>query len=404
MISVQEAKSRVLGSAAKERPAETVSLSRAAGRTLAEDLAARRTQPPAAVSAMDGYAVRASDTTPLPVKLKLIGESTAGRAFSGAPGQGEAVRIFTGAPVPDGCDTILVQENARPYGDFVEPLEPAAPGRHIRAKGIDFGEGDVLLAAGTRLGPAEIALAAAMNYAEVPVVRRPRVALLAAGNELVRPGEAAGPDQIIASNSYAIAALVEAAGGEALDLGIASDDLASLEAGIKAAREANTDLLVTSGGASVGDYDLIKPALARQGMDLNFWKVAMRPGKPLLFGRLEDMLILGLPGNPAAAYVTGIVFLSPLVRALCGDPAAGEDRSEPAILGKALRANDSRQDYLRASLRKSETGLPVAMPFDLQDSSLLRILAQSQCLIVREPNAKPAAVGELCRVLRFGCR
>jgi molybdopterin molybdotransferase len=219
---------------------------------------------------------------------------------------------------------------------------------------------------------------------------------------LVRPGEAIGEDQIVATNSYAIAALVEGAGGEPLDLGIAKDELAAIEKGIGAAQAAGADLLVTLGGASVGDYDLVRAALARQGMELNFWKVAMRPGKPVVFGRLRPMIILGLPGNPVAAFVAGIVFLVPLVRAFCGDSDAGRDESESAILGKALRANDSRQDYLRATLQPSDKGLPVATPFERQDSSLLKILAQSQCLIIREPHAKPAAAGVLCRIIRPG--
>ncbi|MGH6850224.1 MAG: molybdopterin molybdotransferase MoeA, partial [Methylocella sp.] len=295
---------------------------------------------------------------------------------------------------------ILIQENARVEAGFVEPLQSVASGRHIRAKGIDFADGEVLLAAGTRLGASNIALAAAMNFAEVAVVLRPRVGILATGDELVRPGAIVGPDQIVASNSFAIAALVEAAGGEPLDLGIARDELGALEKGIGGARAA--DVLVTLGGASVGDYDLVKPALAEQGMELNFWKIAMRPGKPVIHGHLRGTIILGLPGNPVAAIVAGIVFLVPLVRALCGDPDAGRDESEPAILGRRLRANDSRQDFLRATLCPSETGLPVATPFEIQDSSLLRILAQSQCLVVREPHAEPAAAGDPCRIIRLG--
>ncbi len=401
MLSVAQARARIMTDVAKDRPAEAVALERALGRTLARDLAAKRTQPPKAVSAMDGYAVRARDLAELPVKLKQIGESTAGRGFSGSLGPKEIVRIFTGAPVPDGCDTILIQENARVEAGFVEPLETVASGRHIRAKGIDFTEGEILLAAGTRLRASNVALAAAMNYAEVAVIRRPRVGILATGNELVRPGETVGGDQIVASNSFAIAALVEAAGGEPLDLGIARDDLGALEEGVSAARAA-ADVLVTLGGASVGDYDLVKPALKGQGMELSFWRIAMRPGKPVIHGHLGPMIILGLPGNPVAAFVAGIVFLVPLVRALCGDPYASCDPSEPAILGKALRGNDSRQDYLRATLRLSETGLPVADPFEIQDSSLLRILAQSQCLVVREPHAQPASAGDLCRIIRLG--
>jgi molybdopterin molybdotransferase len=399
-LTVAQARARILTNIPQHRPVETVALERALGRTLARDLAAKRTQPPKAVSAMDGYAVRAADLAQLPVKLKPIGESTAGHGFSGFLGPKETVRIFTGAPVPDGCDTILIQENARMDAGFVEPLQSVTSGRHIRAKGIDFTESEVLLAAGTRLSASNIALAAAMNFAEVAVTRRPRVGILATGDELVHPGATIGSDQIIASNSFAIAALVEAAGGEALDLGIARDELGALDERIAAART-TADVLVTLGGASVGDHDLVKPALARQGMELNFWKIAMRPGKPVLYGQLGPMIILGLPGNPVAAFVAGIVFLVPLVRALCGDPDAGRDESEPAILGKALRGNDSRQDYLRATLRPSETGLPVAIPFEVQDSSLLRILAQSQCLVVREPHAEPAAAGDLCRIIRL---
>ena len=375
-LTVAQARARILTNIPQPRPVEAIALERAAGRTLAVALAAKRTQPPKAVSAMDGYAVRARDLAELPVKLKKIGESTAGHGFSGSLGPKETVRIFTGAPVPDGCDTILIQENARVEAGFVEPLQSVASGRHIRAKGIDFAEGEVLLAAGTRLGASNIALAAAMNFAEVTVTRRPRVGILATGDELVHPGATIGADQIVATNSFAIAALVEAAGGEAIDLGIARDELGALDEHIAAARASAADLLVTLGGASVGDHDLVKPALARQGMELNFWKIAMRPGKPVIHGRLGPMIILGLPGNPVAAFVAGIVFLVPLLRALCGDPDAGRDESEPAILGKALRGNDSRQDYLRAALRPSETGLPVATPFEIQE--LLRFCGFSR--------------------------
>jgi molybdopterin molybdotransferase len=402
MLPVAEARARILADVSKDRPAETIPLDRASGRTLASDLAAKRTQPPTAVSAMDGYAVRSGDLAQLPIHLKQIGESTAGHGFQGSIGPKETVRIFTGAPVPIGCDTILIQENARVEGEIVEPLQAVPSGRHIRAKGIDFTEGEVLLFAGTRLDYSNIALAAAMNHAEVMVTRRPRVAILATGDELVRPGETIGGDQIVASNSFAIAALIEAAGGEPLDLGIAKDELGALEKGIGAGRAAGADLLVTLGGASAGDYDLVKPALAKQGMQLNFWKIAMRPGKPVIHGRIGPMVILGLPGNPVAAIVAGIVFLVPLVRALSGDPDAGRERSEPAILGKALRANDSRQDFLRATLRPGETGLPIATPFDIQDSSLLRLFAQAKCLVIREPHAQPAAAGDLCKIIKLG--
>jgi molybdopterin molybdotransferase len=402
LLSVAEARARILASVPNEGPSEVIELERAAGRTLAGPLAAKRTQPPKAVSAMDGYAVRACDAARLPAKLKLIGESTAGHGFSGSIGSTEAVRIFTGAPVPEGCDTILIQEHARTESGFVEVLEPVASGCHIRAKGIDFSAGEILLAKGQRLGAAHVALAAAMNFARVAVTKRPLVAILSAGDELVPPGGSIAEDQFIATNSYAIAALVESAGGEPRDLGIAKDDLGTIEKLITAAQASGADLLVTLGGASVGDYDLVRPALARLGMELNFWKVAMRPGKPVVHGHLGDMLILGLPGNPAAAFVAGMVFLVPLVRALCGDPGAHLDRSEPAILGKALPGNDGRYEFMRATLQPSDQGLPVATAFDEQDSSLLRVLAQSQCLIMREPYAAPAAAGGPCRIIRLG--
>ncbi|MEJ0094288.1 MAG: gephyrin-like molybdotransferase Glp [Methylocella sp.] len=408
MLSVGEARARVLANAAAASPVEMVGLAHALGRTLARDLVSKRTQPPQAISAMDGYAVRAADLASLPVRLKQIGESAAGRGFSGRIGALETVRIFTGGPVPEGADAILIQEDARLIQDdaradagMIEPLQGVAKGRHIRGKGIDFSEGEVLLRAGARLGPAAMALVAAMNLNEAPVARRPRVAILATGDELVQPGGALGPDQIVASNSFAIAALVEAAGGEPLDFGIARDDLSALDAAIKAAIEAGPDILVTLGGASVGDHDLVKLALAKAGMELNFWRVAMRPGKPLIHGRLGRMAILGLPGNPVSAVVVGALFLAPLVRALSGDPNAQSDQSEPASLGEAIRANDGRQDYLRARLEPSAEGLPIATPFSIQDSSLLRQLAEAQCLVIRPPYAPPAAAGDTCRILRL---
>jgi molybdopterin molybdotransferase len=401
LLAVEEARARVLAAAAMPREVERVAIADAQGRTLAADLAARRTQPPSDVSAMDGYALRAADVAAPPVRLRRIGESAAGHGFAGSVGRGETVRIFTGAPIPAGADAVLMQEHAKAEGDIVEALQKVPRGASVRPAGLDFAEGQVLLKAGMRLGPAEISLAAAMNHAGVQVFRKPRVAILATGDELVRPGEAIGPDQIVTSNSYAIAAFVRLAGGEPLDLGIAGDSFADLEAGIKAARDAGSDVLVTLGGASVGDYDLVKPALAKEGMELGFWRIAMRPGKPLIHGRIGPMLILGLPGNPVSSVVCGLLFLIPLVRALSGDPEAGADRSEPARLGGGLRANDLRQDFMRARLEPSEDGLPIATAFEAQDSSLLRVLTQAQCLIIRKPHAPAAAAGDLCRILRL---
>ena len=400
-LSVAEARSLILASAAPIREIEQVPLHQSLGRTLGEGLVALRTQPPLAVSAMDGYAVQAEDLASLPTKLNLIGESAAGHGFDGTLKRGETVRIFTGAPVPDGADAILIQENAKAEGSAIEPLQSVAAGRFIRPAGLDFKEGQLLLPAGTRLGPSEIALAAAMNHAKVPLVRRPRVALLATGDELVKPGEPIGPNQIVASNSFAVGALVVVAGGDVIDLGIAGDDFAALEQGIRAARDAQADILVTLGGASVGDHDLVKTALTKEGMELGFWRVAMRPGRPLIHGKLGPMSILGLPGNPASAIVCGLLFLMPMIRAMLGDTQADADNLETAVLGAALRANDARQDYLRASLEPAEGTLPVARPFDAQDSSLLRVFAQSQCLIVREPDAPAAKAGDLCKVIKL---
>ena len=400
LLPVPEALLRVLASAPEPLAAECVPLAQARGRTLARDLAALRTQPPFNASAMDGYALRAADLATMPAQLKLIGASAAGHGFAGAVGPGEAVRIFTGAPVPGGADTVIIQENTTADGSSVMILQTEPLGRNIRVAGLDFADGDVLLAAGTLLGPCELALAAAMNHGTLPVTRRPRIALLATGDELVKPGDALGPDQIVTSNTYAVGAYAQAAGAEVVDLGIAGDTFEAIEAGIRAARQAGADVLVTLGGASVGDHDLVQTALNNEGMDLGFWKIAMRPGKPLMHGRIGDMRILGLPGNPVSAIVCGVLFLIPLIRALAGDPQAGADQTEAAVLGCDLPANDSRQDYLRATLQTA-TGLPVATPFGRQDSSMLRVLASSHCLVVRPPRAPAAKAGELCRVIRL---
>jgi len=311
----------------------------------------------------------------------------------------DTVARLAPSPVPAGADTIVIQENARTAGEHVVALQSEPVGRHIRAEGLDFREGEVLLHAGRRLGPSELALAAAMNHAKLLVAERPRVAILATGDELVMPGGKPGRDQIVASNTFALMAIVEAAGGTPLDLGIAADDMAALERSITAARDADADILVTLGGASVGDHDLVQSALAREGMALGFWRIAMRPGKPLMFGRLGPMRILGLPGNPVSSIVCGTLFVAPLVRALCGDRHAGRDLTEPAVLGAPLAVNDQRQDYLRAALKRAPGAMPVATPFARQDSSMLRVMAQAECLIVRAPHAYAAEAGAPCRVI-----
>lgn len=400
LINVEEALARVLMSA-KPMPSEQIAVGAALHRTLANDVTSTRTQPPFHASAMDGYAVHGDDAQQAGKRLRLIGESAAGHAFHGRVNAGEAVRILTGAPVPDGADTVLLQEHATRDGDDVIIVEPEKKGRHIRLRGLDFTEGQTLLHKGMRLNARTVALAAAMGHGYVTVARRPRVAILATGDELVEPGHSAGPDQIVASNHLTTAAMIEAAGGEAIQLGIAGDSFMSLERGIIAAEAESADILVTLGGASVGDHDLVQSVLARRGMELSFWRIAMRPGKPLIHGRLGEMSILGLPGNPVSSFVCAKVFLELLVRAMLGDPDAAKDPSEPAILGCAVRQNDKRQDYLRATLEFRADGLPVATPHDVQDSSMIRVMAQSDALVIRAPNAQAQAAGDLCRIIRL---
>lgn len=405
MISVAEALARVLASVEAPVASEEVALAEAAGRTLAQDLAATRTQPPFPASAMDGYAVRAADvasaTASSPIALAVVGSSVAGRSHPGAVGAGEAVRIFTGAPVPDGADAIVIQEDTDGGRERVAVRDAARAGTYIRAAGLDFRAGDTLLRAGQRLDARRLALAAAMGLPRMPVRRRPLVAILATGDELVQPGEVAGPDQIVASNPYAVRAIVERAGAAALDLGIARDNFESLGAKIAAARDAGADLLITLGGASVGDHDLVQAALARDGMALGFWRVALRPGKPLMHGRLGRTLLLGLPGNPVSSIVCGVLFAVPAIRALLGDPEAGADPTERAVLGGALKENDGRQDYMRAALALGPDGSLVATAQSRQDSSMLATLAQSEALVVREPRAPAAAAGDPCRIIRL---
>ncbi len=401
LLSVAEALALVLASAPDPLETEHVGLAEARGRTLAQDLLARRTQPPLPVSAMDGYALRAADIDGAPATLRVIGVSAAGHGFDNAVHAGEAVRIFTGAPVPPGADTVMMQENGRAGEGTVTALRPEPVGRHIRQAGLDFREGDVGLPAGRRLAAAELALAAAMDHATVPVARKPRVAILATGDELVRPGDRIGPAQIVASNSYALAAIVEAAGGTVLDLGIAADTLAALGRGIAAARDGSADVLLTLGGASVGDHDLVQRALVEAGLDLGFWKVAMRPGKPLMHGRLGPLRVLGLPGNPVSSIVCGVLFVRPLVRALSGDRHAGLPDTEQAQLATRLPANEGRQDYVRAGLASRPGHLPLASPAALQDSSMLSVLAAAQALIVRAPHAPVAEAGSVCSIIRL---
>jgi len=399
LMPVAEALARVL---ADTEPLAAVAtpLADAHGRVLAADLAALRTQPPADVSAMDGYAVHSQDVASTPVRLKLVGEVAAGHPFEGSVGRGEAARIFTGGVLPPDTDTIVIQENTVREGDAVLVNAASGKGKHVRVEGLDFKRGAVLLAKGRRLRDRDLALAAAMNYPTVPVHRRHKVALLATGDELVMPGGTPGFGQIVYSNGYATRALARREGSEVVDLGIAPDRLAETAAGVRRARELGADILVTSGGASVGEYDLVREALAAEGLALSFWKVALRPGRPMMHGRLGAMHVLGLPGNPVSAYVCAVLFLVPLIRQLCGrvDVAPA---LETARLGCDLPRNDERADYLRAVLTAGPDGTPVAMPAPVQDSSMLMPLAQADCLLVREPFAPAAKAGERCAIIRL---
>ena len=395
-LTVEAALARIVEGVAPLAGAETVGLIAAAGRILAEPLVARLTQPPFTASAMDGYAVRAADVAKLPAMLRVTGESAAGHGFAGALGPGDAVRIFTGAPVPDGADAIVIQENTRRDGDRVEITDGTLDPEFVRPMGGDFAAGATLLAAGRRLTARDVTLAAAMGYAALPVRRKPVVAILATGDELVLPGETPSADQIVCSNTFGIAAMVAAAGATPHLLGIARDARESLDAHVDQA--AGADILVTVGGASVGDHDLVAPVLEARGMALDFWKIAMRPGKPLMFGRLGAQRILGLPGNPVSSLVCTRLFLVPLVRALLG-LAPEPERTLTARTATALSANGPRAHYMRATSRPgADGGLEVA-PVRSQDSSLLTPLAEADCLIVRPIRAPALDAGAMVPVL-----
>ena len=379
---------------------EMVALDAAYHRVLARDVAALRTQPPQATSAMDGYAVRSADAADVAARLKVIGEVAAGRPFEKTVGPGEAVRIFTGGVVPDGADAVIIQEDTVAEHGGITITEAARPGRHIRPAGIDFRKGDVLLARGIRLADRDLSLAAGMNHPLLPVRRRPKLAILATGDELVMPGRPLGPGQIVYSNGYALRALARDEGADTIDLGIAADTVAATTEGIRRARDSGADILITTGGASVGDHDLVKQSLEAEGVSMAFWRIAMRPGKPMMHGRLGGMRVIGLPGNPVSSYVCAFLFLVPLIRALSGRNTI-RHVSETALLGRDLAANDLREDYLRARLERRADGVLIATPVDHQDSSLLGNLAAARALVIRPPFAPAAPAGSPCEILRL---
>lgn len=388
MITVAEALAHLFD-LAPQMPPEQVPLTQAAGRVLVEDVVAARTQPPFAASAMDGYALRGLEAEP-DAMFKVIGEAQAGKGFDGRVGAGQAVRIFTGAPVPAGADRVIIQEDVDRRGDLITLHRDLSEGDNIRPAGVDFSTGDRITAP-RRLSPADIALAASMNAPMLTVARRPEVALIATGDELVSPGETPGPDQIIASNSYGLKAMFESAGATVRLLPIARDTVESLTAVFDLAKGA--DLIVTIGGASVGDHDIVAPVARALGMEQSFYKVAMRPGKPLMAGRIGGAMMVGLPGNPVSSMVCGRIFVLPALAAMQGLPAAAAPETS-AKLTIDLPENGPREHYMRAVL----TGEDVA-PMDRQDSSLLSILSTANALLIRPPHAPAAKAGDVVKVL-----
>ena len=388
LLPVAEALALMLDRARPLDEDETVPLDAAAGRILAVDLVATQDQPPFPASAMDGYAVRAAD---LPGALALVGTSAAGSAFAGRVGPGECVRIFTGAIVPDGADSVLIQEDARAEDGRISGQGSLEPGRYVRPQGLDYAKAETLLAAGHVMTPAALALAASTGLAGITVRRRPRVAIVMTGDELVEPGSERAEGEIYASNGTGVAAIVERAGGEALPRGIAPDALDALVAALDVPE---ADIVVTLGGASVGDHDLVRPALERLGVEMAFMKLAMRPGKPVMFGTKGRQLFLGLPGNPVSSLVGAEVLLVPLVRSLLGRKP--DDLTTREKLAMDLPANGPRQHYMRASLTPDGV-----VPFANQDSSLLATLARADVLLVREAGEGPRKAGESVPIMRF---
>jgi molybdopterin molybdotransferase len=396
MITVEEATQRVVAAFAP-LSAEGVALAEAHRRVLAEDVTARFDQPPHAVSAMDGYALKAADAARAPATLEVIGEAPAGRPFGGNVGPGQAVRIFTGGVMPDGSDSVAIQEDTERSGNRVTIREAVKPAQNVRAAGLDFRAGEAVVAKGRRLSGRDLSLIAAADAATVSVARKPVVAIVATGDELSRPGEARKPGGIVSSSTYGLAAMIETWGGVPRDLGIIPDR-ADAFADLRA-RTQGADLIVTLGGASVGDHDLVQSALAPHGFALDFWKIAMRPGKPLIFGRLGDTPLLGLPGNPVSAMVCAVLFLRPAIAAMLGAPT-----ERPRISARAaapLRPNGPREDYIRARILWRD-GEAWVEPFSVQDSSMQKIFARADALIVRAIRAPAAQAGERVSCLLLG--
>ncbi|WP_395371544.1 gephyrin-like molybdotransferase Glp [Komagataeibacter diospyri] len=397
MLSVPEARKRILDGVFP-LPSEVVALTDACGRVSAAPVISRLSNPPADVSSMDGYAVRAADLSAQGARLSCIGAAPAGHPFDGTVGPGECVRIFTGAVVPPGADAVLIQENAQAEDTSVTTTTTLAPGTYIRRRGQDFAEGQEIIPVGRRLSARDIGLAAAANHAWIQVTRRPRVAIAATGDELLLPGSGIGAGQIANSNTPMLAALLRAAGADPVMLPVLRDDMADLA--MLERMVDGVDMLVTAGGASIGSHDLVRRGLEQVGLKTDFWKIAMRPGRPLMYGHLGRLPFIGLPGNPVAAFVCSVVFILPALRRMAGltTPVVPPER---AILGADVPENDRRMDHLRARLGHDADGRLVATPFAVQDSAMLHVLAESGALILRAPHAAPAKAGDPCDVIRI---
>jgi molybdopterin molybdotransferase len=395
MLTVRDAHARVIA-AFSPLPAETVSVADAAGRVLASAPKARLTQPPSDLSAMDGYAVRAEDVPAAPTTLRLVGQAPAGGSYDHTLKPGETVRIFTGGPLPMGADAIVIQEDTKADGDKITILEAPRAGRHIRKAGLDFSAGDTPFKAGRALTTRDVALAAAMNLPWLSVHRKPRVAILSTGDELVLPGEPVGRNQVVSSSGIAVAALMRAWGAESTLFDIARDDAKLIQDHIAAG--AQHDLLITLGGASVGDHDLVQAALKAQGFAMDFWRIAMRPGKPLMFAAKDRARVLGLPGNPVSTMVCSLLFVKPALERMLGQPG-DMPATKPAKLAIDVKQNDTREDYVRALTTRGADGSLVVEPHKIQDSSMLSVLAWSNALLIRPAHDPAHKAGDLVQVI-----
>lgn len=394
MLSIEEALTKIRD-AIEPVATEDVFVTDALGRVLAADIVAEVSHPPQAVSAMDGYAVRAADITSAPTTLKMIGEAAAGHVFDGFVSEGECTRIFTGGGLPKGADTVIIQEDTEANGDQIIMLEAPKLAQWVRPEGLDFTQGKTLIPAGQLLSARDLGLASAAGATWLKVRQKPRVAVLATGDEVVMPGAPRRPDQIVSSNSVALVNYAQVFGAEAVSLGVAADQPDALREKLNDAK--GFDLLVTSGGASVGDHDLVQSVSGNQGMELGFYKIAMRPGKPLIFGKLGQTVLLGLPGNPVSTGVTAAIFMRAALEQLLGLTPA--PLYQAAKLGRDLPKNGKRLDFMRASLTISDEGLPTATPFDRQDSSMMAFFANADCLVMREISAPAASEGDTVKIV-----